>query len=232
LIDHIDIDGQKIPLTYRHNKQARRIILRFDPKGSGLIVTLPPKAKPGDAITMAQQNKVWIANHLPTYQKALTGRFYDGGTVPVRGRDTLIRHSGNLRGLTQYKDDHILVHGDPDALKRRVSDWLKAEARTDIQHYAYPMADQLGKTITQVRIRDMISRWGSCTTTRTLCFNWRLIMAPSHVLRYVVAHEVAHLDHMNHSPAFWACVRRLDPEAQSARAWLKRYGSALLQKGR
>lgn len=228
----INIDGQNIPLTWRYNKQAKRIILRFDATGQGLVVTLPPHAKPDDALAMAERNKVWIANHLPRHQSREEDAFCEGGQVLLRGESLKIAHSGQMRGLPYCEGQTVYVSGDKAFLTRRLTDWLKQQARQDIEQYAHPMAAQLGKTIRRIAIRDTVSRWGSCSSTGTLSFNWRLVMAPPKILHYVVAHEVAHLNHMNHGPDFWTCVTALGGDAKAGRHWLRKNGAALLRKGR
>jgi hypothetical protein len=80
-------------------------------------------------------------------------------------------------------------------------------------------------------VRDTASRWGSCSTRKTLSFSWRLIMAPPDILQYVVAHEMAHLVEMNHSPAFWKNVEKMDPEWKKSRRWLKSEGNSLMLIG-
>jgi predicted metal-dependent hydrolase len=90
-------------------------------------------------------------------------------------------------------------------------------------HYAA----KIGRRVTRVTLRDTRSRWGSCTAEGALMYSWRLIMAPPEVLRYVAAHEVAHLVEMNHSNRFWAVVEGLYPGWQTQRAWLRSHGGAL-----
>ncbi len=82
--------------------------------------------------------------------------------------------------------------------------------------------------MTQVRLRSQSSRWGSCSSTGAINYNWRLILAPPFVLDYVAAHEVAHLIEMNHSAAFWAVVERTLPDMERGRAWLKSHGRDLM----
>jgi predicted metal-dependent hydrolase len=80
-------------------------------------------------------------------------------------------------------------------------------------------------------VKDTSSRWGSCTSDRSLSFSWRLLMAPDFVQDYVVAHEVAHLRHMNHGTEFWRLVGELTPHQAAARDWLHRHGPGLLRIG-
>jgi predicted metal-dependent hydrolase len=125
-------------------------------------------------------------------------------------------------------DGEIRVRGDPAHLPRRVRDHLIALAKRDFATRSRTLAARLGKSVTRVGVRDPKSRWGSCSSTGALSFSWRLIFAPEHVVEYVVAHEVAHLVEMNHSPRFWRVVASLVPDSAAPRAWLKRHRLELL----
>ena len=102
-------------------------------------------------------------------------------------------------------------------------DHLKREARREIAARAAPLADQLGRRHGRITIRDTASRWGSCSAKGDLSFSWRLIMAPERVLQYVVAHEVAHLRQMNHSPRFYRWMDHFLPDWRERDARLKRH---------
>ncbi len=108
----------------------------------------------------------------------------------------------------------LLVAGRAEHLRRRVIDFLKREARRDLERAALRHAMMLGVRVKAIRLRDQVSRWGSCTTTGHLSFSWRLVMAPPFVLDYLAAHEVAHLHEMNHSPRFWHLVESVCPETK------------------
>ncbi len=109
----------------------------------------------------------------------------------------------------------------------RVAAWLREESRRACVAGVARHAAALGLRPGRISLRDPRSRWGSCTASGDLMFSWRLIMAPTAVLDYVVAHEVAHLAEMNHSPRFWAVVKRLCPDYLVARDWLRRNGATL-----
>jgi predicted metal-dependent hydrolase len=116
-------------------------------------------------------------------------------------------------------------------LPRRVRDHLVALAKRDFADRARALAARLGKSVTRVGVRDPKSRWGSCSSRGALSFSWRLIFAPEPVIDYVVAHEVAHLVEMNHSPRFWRVVASLVPDSAAPRAWLKRHRMELMAYG-
>jgi predicted metal-dependent hydrolase len=112
-----------------------------------------------------------------------------------------------------------------------VFDFLKREARKDLQKAAQIYARELGVRVRRVSIRDQSSRWGSCTTAGSLSFSWRLILAPPFVLDYLAAHEVAHLVEMNHSPRFWRVMGKVCGHVERAKRWLDTYGNDLHRYG-
>lgn len=145
-----------------------------------------------------------------------------------RGNDTLQinGHSYNTRDLPR-----ICVSGGPQHGPRRLMDWLRNQAKADLTERTQQHAANLGCRAKRIAVRDQSTRWGSCSTTGTISYSWRLIFAPAEVLDYVAAHEVAHLREMNHGPRFWRLVRETMPDMQRARAWLKQNGAELHRFG-
>lgn len=225
----IELDGQDIPVTLKWNKQAKRLILKLNPKEDGLIVTLPKGVKAEDGLEMAERHRVWIANQLARQTKATP--FLDGETIMLRGEPFILKHLPDARGTVWCEDDQIMIAGQIDFLQRRLTDWLKKQAKADITPLAHEMAKQLGKKVARIAVKDTVSRWGSCSSKGNLSFNWRLIFAPCDILEYVVAHEVSHLMHMDHSARFWETVDRFDVDTKKARAWLRKNGHMLQKFG-
>ena len=136
---------------------------------------------------------------------------------PISATEHRIRHRPAERGAVWRESGEIHVSGRPEHLPRRVEDWLKQEARHEIERRAHEKAAELGKKVRRVTIRDPRSRWGSCSPDGALSFSWRLILAPRFVLDYVVAHEVAHLRELNHSNRFWRITETLTADMAKAR---------------
>jgi predicted metal-dependent hydrolase len=122
----------------------------------------------------------------------------------------------------------IRVSGRREHAARRVEDWLKRQARVQITRRTKALADELGVEVSRITVRDATSRWGSCSTSGAISLSWRLVMAPTFVLNYVAAHEVAHLREMNHGTRFWRIVDRLvGADAEAAQTWLRENGTEL-----
>ncbi len=221
-------DGE-IALEIRRDRRARRMNLRLDAGGEAVILTLPAHAADTDGLDFVSQHADWIAAKLASQ---MPRRLFTAGTViPYRGIGHRIRHRPDARGGAWLEAGEIHVAGRPEHLSRRVRDWLRAEARRELCVLARDKTAVIDRRVARVTVRDTISRWGSCTADGRLSFSWRLILAPDHVLDYLVAHEVAHLIELNHGPRFHALVARLTRDAPAAEAWLRRHGPDLHRYG-
>lgn len=231
-VTHIDIDGARVAVSVKVSGRAKSYRLSLPP-GRPPLLTLPANGRWREAEAFLERHRHWLAARISRAPEAAP--FADGGTVPLRGVPHRIIATGQVRGRVQVVADGdgptLLVPGDPEHQARRLTDWLREQALADLQGRTGFHAARLGVTVRMVRLRDQRSRWGSCSSTGTITYNWRLILAPPFVLDYVAAHEVAHLVEMNHSPAFWAAVERTLPEYQKGRAWLKAHGATLMAAG-
>ncbi|HEY7764212.1 MAG TPA: SprT family zinc-dependent metalloprotease [Aestuariivirgaceae bacterium] len=231
----LTIDGEVLPLTFKRNARARRIILRLDRRGKGVLLTLPVRASRLKALDFAKSHAEWIKSRLAKAHETVT--FRPGAFVPLRGQPHLVALTGELRGLVRVRapDEQrpglIEIAGNEAHLARRLSDWLKAESRKDLTAASLAYAKSMGVSFRKISVRDQASRWGSCSAAGQLSFSWRLILAPPFVLDYVAAHEVAHLKHMNHGRRFWALVEKHCPACNQARAWMKQNGRQLHRYG-
>lgn len=223
----LEIGGRSVPVVFRHHRQARRLIIRLDREGTGVVVTLPLKAGRDEGLAFATRSAAWIAARLA--RQADGTAFVDGAAIPFRGELVTIAHQPIVRGAVSYDavEKRIFVAGGIEHSPRRIGDWLKAEARRDLIAASTKYACAMGVKFRRIAIRDQRSRWGSCSSDGSLSYSWRLIMAPPQVLDYVAAHEVAHLRHMNHSVKFWRLVLGHCPHSAAAKAWLKTNGNTL-----
>ena len=221
----MELDGQAVPVTVRRHPRAKRLILRLDDTGAGAVVTVPTYADIADGLDMVRRKSAWLKRQLAKAPKRIA--FADGISVPVLDDVHVIRHRPDARRGVWAEDGHLHVSGNPEHLARRVTDWFRAEARRRIVPLADEKAEALGVKRGRISIRDTRSRWGSCAVGGNLSFSWRLVMAPELVLDYVVAHEVAHIAHHHHGPAFWDAVAGLTPNTEQGRAWLTAFGAGL-----
>jgi predicted metal-dependent hydrolase len=218
----------------RRHRQARRYTLRIQSASREVVLTIPPRGTLAEARDFAQKHGAWIAARLDRLPRAAP--FVDGTVVPLRGVPHRIVHRRVMRGTVWTEADaageqFLCVAGNAPHIDRRVADFLRREARRDLDTASRRFAKDLGVEIKRVAVRDQSSRWGSCSTTGVLSFSWRLILAPVFVLDYLAAHEVAHLVEMNHSARFWRIVQRLCPNHERAKVWLDVHGADLHRYG-
>ncbi len=217
------------PVSWRRSPRARRISLRVDPSDGIVVVTLPMKASRSAGLTLLKSHADWVADRLAALPRAVP--FVDGATIPIAGQPHVIRHAPDARGGAWLDGSTLIVAGAPAFLPRRVTDFLRAEAKRRIGALVMVKATAIEAKVSRITIKDTTSRWGSCAPDGALAFSWRLVMAPDYVQDYVAAHEVAHLRHMNHGPRFWDLVAHLTSHKARSMVWLNQEGPALLRIG-
>jgi len=218
----------------RRHRRARRYTLRIAAAAREVILTIPPRGTLKEAREFAQKHGGWIAARLGRLPKAV--RFAHGILVPLRGVPHRIVHRPGVRGTVwveanSAEEPLLCVAGEAPHVDRRISDFLRREAKRDLETASLGFAAALGVNVRRLAVRDQASRWGSCSITGVLSYSWRLILAPAFVLDYLAAHEVAHLAEMNHSARFWRLVQRLCPDHRRAKVWLDVHGSDLHRYG-
>ncbi len=217
----------------RRHRQARRYTLRIHAATREVVLTMPPRGSLKEAKDFAQKHGGWIAARLGRLPKAAP--FAHGTIVPLRGVPHRIVHRRAARGTAWTENNGgerlLCVAGEAPHVDRRIADFLKREAKRDLEAASKRYAARLGVTVKRVSVRDQSSRWGSCSTTGVLSYSWRLILAPPFVLDYLAAHEVAHLVEMNHSRRFWRLVDTLCAFVPRAKTWLDVHGTDLHRYG-
>ena len=212
-----------VPLVLRRSARARRITLRISQIDGRVTLTLPSRLPEREALAFAREKEPWIRKHLDA--RGSDVNIAPGVALPLEGRlRTVVPGTG--RGV-QVSEGEILVPGPVDRLAPRLLAHLRGMARDRLAAACDEYAARLGHPFARLTLRDTRSRWGSCTSDGGLMFSWRLIMAPPEILHYVAAHEVAHLQEMNHSPAFWAVVDRIYGDHRPHRDWLRTHGADL-----
>ena len=227
------VAGRVLTLRVVESPRAARLTLRIETGGRGLRITVPPGIPAREVDGFLLRHQGWLEQKLARYPDK--PKLRPGVKLPVRGVPHLIVHEPAKRGSVEQAADedgpYLMVHGERTGLGRRLQDFLKKEAKHDIEPLALRLAASTGKRAKTIRFKDTKSRWGSCTSDGNLAFSWRIMMAPKPVIAYLVAHEVAHLTEMNHGPKFWKLAKQLSTEAgcdmEKAKAWLKRNGPAL-----
>ena len=221
--------AMEIPVRWRPSTRARHVSLRVCPRDGAVVVTLPPRKGRRAGLALIREHEAWVRERLAALSPIV--EFAPGAALSLGGVRLVIRHDPRARGGAFLDGDVLVVTGAREFLRRRVTDFLRDEAKRRIVALVAPHAVALAVKPRAIRVKDTRSRWGSCAPDGTLAFSWRLVMAPGWVCDYVVAHEVAHLRELNHSPRFWDLVDRLTPHRDAAVEWLRVEGPALLRIG-
>jgi len=224
----LSVEGIAQGVRVIRRRGARRVTLSVSRATGIATMTLPPRMPMAEAADFARKHRSWLEARLGAMPQAIP--FAEGMALPYRGRILLVvRRDG--RGV-RLVGDAVEVGGAPEAVPGAVERWLKGQARTRLRARTTVHAEALGATFTRIAIRDTRSRWGSCSSSGTLSYSWRVILAPDPVLDYLAAHEVSHLREMNHSARFWAHVKTLCPDHVQWQDWLREHGPDLHRYGR
>ncbi len=213
----------------RRHPRARNYTLRIAGPARPPVLTMPRRGSVNEARQFLDRHSGWLQRQIDKLPSVTV--IADGSLIPLRGMLYCIHHEPGRRGTVAVDAEALvptlIVYGEERHLRRRVIDFLKREAKRDLEWAVIRHALAAGVRAKAIRLRDQKSRWGSCSANGHLSFSWRLIMAPPLVLDYLAAHEVAHLCELNHSHRFWNICQALAPETQVARAWLLTNGPAL-----
>jgi len=220
-----------VPIEIRRIKSARRMRLRYDDGRAILKLTCPPRTGRRAALTWAAGQREWIEAQLARAGPAEP--LAPGRSIPFAGEDVQLHWDPDLPRTPSLSGGRISCGGPQAGFARRVESFLKRTALATMSVDAKEFARSAGVDVHGLSIGDARSRWGSCSSTGRIRMNWRLILAPPAVRRYVVAHEVAHLAHLNHGPAFRALEARLfGPGLADAKRALVELGPRLRRIGR
>lgn len=229
--DHLilQIDGKPVEIVVRRNDRARRYSLRLPQNGTAPVLTIPKYGTMTEARQFIGRHENWLSERLSSRPEP--SPIVPGAEIPLRGVPHRINVIDSPRGRVRLISDlagaTMCVPGGEHHFHRRLIDYLKNQARSDLVAACDLHAGRLGLSYRSISVRDQKTRWGSCSSDGRLNFSWRLILAPSEILDYVAAHEVAHLREMNHSANFWALVRQTCPDMDLHRAWLRENGAHL-----
>lgn len=227
----LSLPGLAWPVELRSHPQARSLRLRLDEARGLLTLTCPKRIGRKAALEWAQRQAGWVEEQLSKIEPGEP--FLPGASIPFEGRSLLLSWDSALPRTPCIEEGLIQCGGPESAFAGRIERFLRSEARTRLSSETAKAAADAGVTVRSVSVGDASSRWGSCSASGAIRYSWRLILAPPHLLRWVVAHEVAHRRHMNHGPAFRALEAELyGGNVAAARAELRSLGPRLKRVGR
>ncbi|HEX8713980.1 MAG TPA: SprT family zinc-dependent metalloprotease [Solirubrobacteraceae bacterium] len=213
-----------IPYTVRRSARARRVRVNVHAHAE-VEVVLPVRAPERAAAAAVRELRPWIERRLGEAHEALARVAARAGTVPYLGEHLKLEAEPGRTRVHRAGERLLVPDGDPrPALER----WYRRAARAEIAPRLDRATALAGTRYGGLSIRAQRTRWASCSADGAMSFNWRLLLAPSHVLDYVVWHEVCHLEILDHSPRFWALLERHWPDWREDREWLRLNGATLV----
>ncbi|MGN6499377.1 MAG: M48 family metallopeptidase [Tsuneonella sp.] len=222
----IELGGRMLPIALKRNDRARRLTMRLAPDGSEVRVTLPRWCRSAEALAFVHARAGWLGEQLAKVPERRPPS--PGGTVRYRGSDLAIDWQRNAPRSPRIAESRLIIGGPEQGLAGRIQRWLEREAMRLMDGDLADYAARAGIAAPALRLTRAQRRWGSCSTGGTVRINWRLVQAPDAVRRSVVAHEVAHCVHFDHSPQFHALLAALfEGDIADADGWLRREGRAL-----
>ena len=227
----LSLPGLAWPVELRPHPRARAMRLRLDEARERLTLTFPRRMSRRAALDWAQRQFEWVEAQLAKLQPGEP--FRPQATIPFEGREITLHWEQRLSRTPLLAGDRLSCGGPEAAFPGRIERFLRAQARNRLSTETADVAQRAAVSVRSVSVGDASSRWGSCSASGAIRYNWRLILAPPHLLRWVVAHEVAHRRHMDHGPAFRALEATLyDGNVAAARAELRALGPRLKRVGR
>ncbi len=211
------------PYRIRRSTRARRVRVVVHPDAS-VEVVLPQRARERDAADAVVALDTWIGRRLGDVAALQARTAPPAGTLPYLGTLlTLVPEPGRTR--VHRRGQLLQIPAvDPDTALER---WYRRQAKDELVARMDTAAAAVGRPYRTLSVRNQRTRWGSCSSTGAMSFNWRLLLAPEEILDYVVWHEACHLVHLDHSPRFWALVARHRPSFRQEQQWLARNGGGL-----
>jgi predicted metal-dependent hydrolase len=218
------------PIEVRPVRSARRLRQRFDEASGTLRLTCPSRMSRRAALAWALDQRGWIETQIA--KAGSPEPFVPGASIPVDGRERRIAWAEDAPRTPVLREDEIRCGGPEAAVPRRIEKFLKQLALATMSAEVAKYTAAAGVSARSVSVGDAATRWGSCSSSGAIRLSWRLLLAPTEVRRYVVAHEVAHLVHLHHGPEFKALEARLfGPGVAQAKANLRRIGPRLRRLG-
>ena len=222
----VTLGDRELPVVIRRLAQARRMTLRLAPDGSEVRISIPRWGRTAEALAFAEARRDWLRGQLDRVPAAAPPG--PGGTLQFRGEALRVEHTPSAPRRPVVELGVIRLGGPETGLDRRLKRWLENESGALLEIDLADFCARASRPVPTLALSNARRRWGSCSGNGLIRINWRLIMAPDFVRRSVVAHEVAHLVHFDHSSRFHAFLADIyDGDIKAADRWLKQHGRTL-----
>lgn len=229
-----------LPFAYTLVRSARRKSVCIQIKNAQVFLRAPTAVPLGDLLAFATSKSSWVLQKLNEQKARLAlapvqPEWDTGALLPFMGQElTLVVQEAHFNAVTKVGNKLMVVINKRGAAARtekiraQLIKWYSDQAMQILSRKTLALAARLGKTVSKITIKATKTKWGHCTSRGAIQYNWQILLAPEPVVDYLVAHEVSHLIHHDHSPAFWAQVARICPDYLALRRWLKQQGGQLV----
>lgn len=234
-LQRILLDGQEVECRFLRSKVAKKLRIRVKPDSIDVVV--PEGRDNQDAVTFVSENQAWVIEQLERARQLRTLRrpdrpmrgqiLFRGEHVPVSVVRSDLWRAPNKVVLQDGAISVTCGPGTQTPPARSLENWLRKQAREILERHVADIGKRVKRTPNRIYVMGQRTKWGNCSALGNLSFNWRLILAPDYVLRYIVTHEMVHLAIPDHSQRFWLTVQSLCPNADRARQWLVANGHRL-----
>lgn len=223
--------GQSV--LVQRKKGLKRLSMRFSLKNKAFTVSAPVRFPLIEIMKFIDSSKAWFAKIISKQLDVVVPKkeIVPWQTIQLLGCQVTLEFIPNCQAKVILNGNALEVYGIRSKFEQQVMKYLKDLAYEKLSEYSNLYAKKLGVTIAKITVKEMATRFGSCTSAGNLNYCWRIVFSPEPVLAYLCAHEVAHLKEMNHSKAFWAHVENLCPNYLKLRKWLKQHGKELFSVG-
>jgi predicted metal-dependent hydrolase len=232
----IDLGPRRVDYRLVNSRTARKVRVRVGP--NGVEVVKPAQRQQHEVTSFMRTNERWILDQLSRVERLGSIRrpkHREDTEILFRGRRTKVRIENiaarRRENRVFLRDGAIVIQRGPRSripVRQSFENWLREQARQDVQQTLVSVTQKLKRQPNRVYIMNQRTKWGNCSRRNNLSFNWRLILAPSAVLQYLVAHEAVHLAVMDHSAKFWLLLQSICPTAIQSKRWLEQQGHTLL----
>ncbi len=228
-----------LPFTVSYLYSSRRRSISLEVRNAEVVIRAPKGARQSELEKFAFSKEGWVQAKIIEQQLSIARlpryNYETGDEFPFLGEKLYLQVSHGSAGMIQKLGGKLTVLTSSRSklplkaqVKKQIETWYKKEALILLSMKTRELCDRYGLTCNKVTIRETRSKWGHCTALGDIQYNWKIMLAPVSVVDYLVVHEVCHLQHHNHSKAYWELVKRICPEFERERLWLRDEGFRLV----
>ena len=215
----------EINVKIKKNKLSQHYKLTFDKKTLSGLVSIPRHITFNDGLTFAKENAEWLNKQFNEINPIIN--VINGTTILFEGEEKQVNFQFSKSPLVKLKNNNLIIFDSKNNHQKVLYEWIKKNLLEKTKKIIFNFSKILEVDIKKVRLSNSFSYWGSCNSNNEISINWRLILSPSEVLEYIIAHEMCHIVEFNHSKRFWSLVDSLVIDKRTQQNWLKINGNYL-----